>query len=221
MPESTMVFHGLDTVYWKIKDWLQERPIQDDRVPAQVVLNGWPLVTTAYPLLEQSLKALVRVLDNTYNPYADKHSLKTIFDRLDKHHRDITDRMRKGYTAFQSLHDYVGYHTLDEFIDNIDNDYTKWRYFLLEGWENGQPATTSVEAMLEVARQTLDVLAAHVADRSRLPNSGDSVGAGDKKGSSEQSIKFALSGRDGARSQRLAQGEWRLLSQWDCKDRLA
>ena len=63
----------LETVYWKIKDWLQERPIQDDCVPAQLVLNGWPLVTTAYPLLEQSLKALVRVLDNTYNPYADKH----------------------------------------------------------------------------------------------------------------------------------------------------
>ena len=111
MPESTMVLHGLDTVYWKIKDWLQERPIQDDLMPGQVVLNGWPLVNTAYPLLKQSLQALVLVLDDTYNPYADKHSLKTIFDRLDKHHRDITDRMRKGYTAFQSLHDYVGYHS--------------------------------------------------------------------------------------------------------------
>ena len=163
MPESIIVLHGLDTIYQKTKDWLQERPIQDDLAPDQVVLNGWPFVNMAYPLLEQSLKALVLVLDKAYNPYADNHSLKAVFCRLDKLDRKITDRMRKGYTAFQSVHNYVGYRTLDEFIDNIDNDYAKWRYFPLEGWKKGKPAKTSVEAMLEVARQTLDVLAGLVA----------------------------------------------------------
>ena len=123
----------------------------------------WPLVNTAYPLLEQSLKALVLVLDKAYNPYADQHSLKAVFCRLDGLDPKIADRIRKAYTAFQSLYDYINYRTLDEFINNIDNDYTKWRYFLLEGWKNGQPAKNSAEAMLEVSRQTLDVLAAHVA----------------------------------------------------------
>ena len=163
MPKPIIVLHGLDTIYEKIKDWLQERPIENDLMSVQVVLNGWPYVNMAYPLLEQSLKALALELDKTYNPYKDGHSLKAVFDRFDTLDREVANRMRKGYVAFQSLHHYVGYRTLDEFINNIDNDYTKWRYFPLEGWKNGEPAKTSVEAMLEVTRQTLDVLAARVA----------------------------------------------------------
>ena len=163
MPEPVIVLHGLNTIYEKIKDWLQERPIENDLMSVQVVLNGWPYVNMAYPLLEQSLKALALELDKTYTPYKDGHSLKAVFDRFDTLDQAVTNRMRKGYVTFQSLHNYVGYRTLDEFIDNIDKDYAKWRYFPLEGWKNGEPAKTSVEAMLEVARQTLDILAGRVA----------------------------------------------------------
>ena len=69
MPEPIIVLHGLDTIYEKIKDWLQERPIENDLMSVQVVLNGWPYVNMAYPLLEQALKALALELDTTYNPY--------------------------------------------------------------------------------------------------------------------------------------------------------
>ena len=174
MPEPIEILHGLDTIYDKIKDWLQERPIQNDVVSYQVVLNGWPFVNMAYPLLEQSLKTLVLVRNADYNPSKDRHSLKAVFDRLDE--KDA-ERMRKGYTAFQSLYSYISYRTLDEFIDNIDNDYVKWRYFPSEGWKNGEPAKTSVEAMLEVSRQALDVLAAHVATAHGLRTVGTRLGA--------------------------------------------
>lgn len=172
MIEPLMTLHGLDTIYEKIREWLQERPIQNDHADAQVVFNGWPFVNMAYPLLEQSLKALVRTQDPEYNPYEDKHSLKKVFAHLDDKGME-KERMRKGYLAFQSLHNYISYGTLDEFIDNIDNDYAKWRYYPYEGWENGKPAKTSVEAMLEVSRQTLDVLAAHLATDHGLETVGD------------------------------------------------
>ena len=162
MPKPIITLHGLDTIYDKIKDWLQERPIENDLMDQQIVLNGWPYVNAAYPLLEQSLKALVREKDADYDPRRDSHSLKAVWQRL-KDDDEITKRLRKGYTAFQSLHIYVSYRTLDEFIEHIDNDYVKWRYYLLDGWENGESAKTSVEAMLEVARQALDVLAGLVA----------------------------------------------------------
>ena len=83
------------------------------------------------------MKALVIELDKTktYNPYKDGHSLKAVFGQLNTRDQKVADRIRKGYVAFQSLHNYVGYRTLDEFINNIDNDYAKWRYYPLEGWK--------------------------------------------------------------------------------------
>ena len=167
-----MILHGLNSVREKIAEWVEERPILNDVVSDQVVLNAWPYVTAAYSLLEQSLKALVMVRDKTYGEKgmrADSHSLNRTFCRLDA--KDV-DRIRKGYKAFQSLHDYIGYVTLDEFMANIDKDYAKWRYFLLQGWINGPPAKTSVEAMLEVSQQTIDAFAAQVATDHGLSTVG-------------------------------------------------
>ncbi len=98
MPEPIIILHGLDTIYRKIKDWLQERPIENDLMAQQVVLNGWPYVNMAYPLLEQSLKTLVIELDKTktYNPYKDGHSLKAVFGQLNERDQKVADRIRKG-----------------------------------------------------------------------------------------------------------------------------
>ena len=57
-------------------------------------------------------------------------------------------------------------------MTNIDKDYAKWRYFLLQGWINGSPAKTSVEAMLEVSQQTIDTFAAQVATDHGLSTVG-------------------------------------------------
>ncbi len=168
-----MILHGLDSAREKIAEWAEKKPILNDEMSDQVVLNAWPFVTTAYSLLEQSLKALVMVLDKTYDEKemkADSHSLNSTFRRLDA---TCVDRIRKGYRAYQSLHNYVGYTTLDEFMANIDKDYAKWRYFLLQGWIHGSPAKTSVEAMLEVSQQTIDALAAQVATDHGLSTVGD------------------------------------------------
>ena len=168
-----MILHGLNSVREKITEWVEEKPILNDVVSDQVALNAWPFVTTAYSLLEQSLKALVMVRNKTYGEKemrADSHSLNRTFRRLDA--TDV-DRIRKGYRAYQSLHDYIGYATLDEFMANIDKDYAKWRYFLLQGWINGPPAKTSVEAMLEVSQQAIDAFAAQVATDHGLSTVGD------------------------------------------------
>ena len=61
-----MILHGLNSVQEKIAEWIEEKPILNDVVSDQVVLNAWPFVTAVYSLLEQSLKALVMVRDKTY-----------------------------------------------------------------------------------------------------------------------------------------------------------
>ena len=111
------------------------------------------------------------IRDETYGQKemrADSHSLNAIFCRLDAKNTDAADRVRKGYRAYQSLHHYVEYATLDNFLAEIDNDYAKWRYFLLQGWINGPPAKTSAEAMLEVSQQAIEALEAQVVkDKDR------------------------------------------------------
>ena len=171
-----MILKGLDSAQQKIADWLRERPIQDDLWSGQVVLNAWSFVTIEYSLLEQSLKALIMIRDETYDQKemrADSHSLNAIFCRLDAKNTDAADRVRKGYRAYQSLHHYVEYATLDNFLAEIDNDYAKWRYFLLQGWINGPPAKTSAEAMLEVSQQAIEALEAQVVKDRALRTVGD------------------------------------------------
>ena len=141
----------------------------------QVILNAWSFVTIEYSLLEQSLKALILIQDETYDQKkmrADSHSLNAIFCRLDAKNTDAADRIRKGYRAYQSLHHYMEYATLDNFLAEIDNDYAKWRYFLLQGWINGPPAKTSAEAMLEVSQQAIEALEAQVVKDRTLRTVG-------------------------------------------------
>ena len=133
-------------------------------------------VTIEYSLLEQSLKALIMIRDETYDQKemrADSHSLNAIFCRIGrKRMGDAADRVRKGYGAYQSLHHYIEYATLDDFLAEIDNDYAKWRYFLLQGWINGPPAKTSAEAMLEVSQQAIEALEAQVVKDRALRTVG-------------------------------------------------
>ncbi len=171
-----MILKGLDSAQQKIADWLRERPIQDELWSDQVVLNAWSFVTIEYSLLEQSLKALILIRDKTYDQKemrADSHSLNAVFCRLDAKNTNAADRIRKGYRAYQSLHHYVEYATLDNFLAEIDNDYAKWRYFLLQGWINGPPAKTSAEAMLEVSQQAIEALETQVVKGRALRTVGD------------------------------------------------
>ena len=154
---------ALESQYQKVREWIEERPVQDDLMAHAVVLNARPYLTPAYELLEQSLKGLVKMCDETYTSgemRKDGHNLQRVFDRLPQKEADY---LRRGYKTFQSLCDYISYETLDIFIRSIGNDYVKWRYFPLEGWRNGEPAITDPYAMLEVVRHTIDVICAYTA----------------------------------------------------------
>ena len=154
---------ALDSQYRKVRVWIEEHPVQDDLMAHQVVLNARPYLTPAYELLEQSLKALAKICDETYTSgemRKHSHNLQRVFDRLPQKEAGY---LRRGYKAFRSLHDYISYATLDIFIESIGGDYAKWRYFPLEGWRNGEPAITDPYAMLEVVGHTIDVIRAYTA----------------------------------------------------------
>ena len=157
-----MMFHALYTQFRMVNQWLEDHPVQGDLMTHQVNLNGRPYVTQSSELLEQSLKALVMVSDHTYTSQRmrdDGHRLSQVFRRLK--HQD-SNHLCRGYTTFRSLHNYLTYTTLDEFVTNVSSDYVKWRYYPLEGWANGTPAITCPYALLEVLRHSLDVLKVRV-----------------------------------------------------------
>ena len=158
-----LMVQRLRSLHRIISNYVHENPVQGDFIPDQRTLNVWPHMTMTYSLLEQSLKAVVNSLNSNYSVEEmkkDSHRLCRTYQRLDS---DVLDSLRDGYRAFQSLHNYISYMRLDEFMAAIDNDYVKWRYFPLQGWKNGTPGKNSAAAMLEVSRHAIDIFAAQVA----------------------------------------------------------
>lgn len=90
-------------------------------------------------------------------------------DRNHKHHligklfgalaREEQDVLRESYTVYRSLHDYISPETVDCFLNEIDDGYPSWRYFLLE---DKMPPTTHPGAMLEVWSALTNILQARV-----------------------------------------------------------
>ena len=52
-----MILHGLNSVQEKIAEWIEEKPILNDVVSDQVVLNAWPFVTAVYTAIHDMLEA--------------------------------------------------------------------------------------------------------------------------------------------------------------------
>lgn len=158
-----LMVQGLRSIHKKISNYVHENPVQGDLIPDQRTLNAWPHMTMTYSLLEQSLKAVVNSLNSNYRVQEmkeDSHHLNLVYGRLDP---DVKASLSDGYRTFQSLHNYISYMRLDEFMAAIDDGYVKWRYFPLQGWKCGNPGKNSAAAMLEVSRHAIDIFAAQVA----------------------------------------------------------
>ena len=133
-------------------------PSQQDLFAEQDAINAWPTVTACYSGIEQAIKFLLKIEGNL-NAGRDgdeHHRIGTLFQKLAEEQRQV---IRKSYRIYQSLHDYIGPKTADDFLGEIDKGYSRWRYFLLEG---RKPPTTHYGAMLEVWSALANIIQARV-----------------------------------------------------------
>lgn len=130
-------------------------PLQPDLFAEQNAINVWATVTVCYSGIEQAIKFLLGVQEN-FSSNDLHHRIGTLSQKLLREELEI---VRKSYSIYQSLHNYIGPKTADDFLEEIDRGYPAWRYFLLEG---GQLPTTHCGAMLEIWSALADVIEARV-----------------------------------------------------------
>ena len=153
----------MNHLHGKLSRALEQFPIQGDLLSEQVNINAWPSVVSSFELLEQVFKALVQVHDSNYTKQqmkSDGHNLEKIFCRLSELPAGFEDarRIGEGFAAWRSLHKSFPFCTLETFVHGIKSDYSRWRYFPLEGWAHGTPAMNSPHAMLEVALHAIHII---------------------------------------------------------------
>lgn len=128
-------------------------PVQQDMFAESNAIAAWSTVTCSYSGIEQAMKCLLRMRDIKYpkNHYIDK-----LFQYLSPEEKEA---LRVSYGIYRSLHDYIPPETVDCFLNAIDDGYTAWRYFLLDG---KVPPTTHPGTMLEIWSALKDILLARV-----------------------------------------------------------
>ncbi len=133
-----------------------EHPIQRDMIAEYDAIAAWGIVTCCYSGIEQSLKCLLKMRNSFEKSRHYNHNIGQLFKDLVDEEKDV---LRKSYSIFRSLHDYIEPETVDRFLEGIDKGYQKWRYFLLDG---EMPPTTHAGAMLEIWSTLTDILQARV-----------------------------------------------------------
>ena len=113
----------------------QNNPIQPDLVPSYEALQAWPFIVSAYSGIEQSIKVLLKMSNIEYpNSGRGGHRLDGLFGRLLPPEKTV---IRKSFDVYQSLHYYINFTTVDEFLSTISNGsghsgYDDWRYLLMD-----------------------------------------------------------------------------------------
>ena len=162
----------------------QRNPMRRDLVPSYEALQAWPFIVTAYSGIEQSMKVLLKMSRIEY-PSTGRagHRLDKLFDRLPDIERTV---IRKSFDVYQSLHYYINFASVDDFLRSISvgfgsTGYDDWRYLLMDFQASLASARVPVNhagAMLEVWAALADILIAKTVTDHSLRTVADRIESG-------------------------------------------
>ena len=162
----------------------QKNPMRRDLVPSYEALQAWPFIVSAYSGIEQSIKVLLKMSSIEY-PSSGRagHRLDRLFDRLPAPEQLV---VRKSFDVYQSLHYYITFASLDDFLGSIsvgygNTGYDDWRYLLMDFEATLASARVPVNhagAMLEVWSALADILIARTIVDHRLNTVADRIDHG-------------------------------------------
>ena len=139
-------------------------------IPESDVARHWLLITGIYSLLEQSLKFLLNLEDETYDRNKmlnDRHGLYVVYQKLPDEYQDV---LRQYFEEYVSLLGITGLKGLDQYLKEkgAKDRYGKWRYFLIERdlaqLDEGQTRPFSTDLMLEIIHGVLDIARAKITE---------------------------------------------------------
>ena len=136
--------------------------IQQGLVAEYEAIRWLSTITFSYSGIEQAIKCLLEMRAIEFPTGADGHRIDKLFRKLAPQEQKV---LRDSYAIYRSLHDYIPPATADDFLDDIGDGYTLWRYFLRE---TKPPPKTHPGAMLEIWSALADILDARVNHNRRL-----------------------------------------------------
>ena len=134
-----------------------QQPIQRDFVTHAENVSAWIAMTSAHPLVEQALKAVLRKRGKVEAELrgVDGHDLGALYDALppgDKRNAE------QGLLAFAGRYGGMPWGGVADFLSSVAHDYEGWRYLLIELAPHDL-STTHPEALLAVAKGLVRSLA--------------------------------------------------------------
>ena len=143
-----------------------EHPVKPDLLAEYEGIAAWNTVTCCYSGIEQAMKCLLKMAGHYRESRHRHHHIGKLFKALVAEEQRV---IGVSYAKYKSLHDYIPLHNVGSFLDAIDEGYQYWRYFLLEGPEEGRwPPTTHAGAMLEIWSALTDILQARIVTNHGL-----------------------------------------------------
>lgn len=127
-----------------------QQPIQRDFVAHAENVSAWIAMTSAHPLVEQTLKAVLRKRGKAEAVLRGVagHDLGTLYDALPAGDKRAAEQ---GLLAFARRYGGVPWEGVAEFLSSVAHDYVGWRYLLIE-LPPCDLATTHPEALMAVAK---------------------------------------------------------------------
>ena len=137
-----------------------KNPVKRDMFAEYEAIAAWSTVTCCYSGIEQAMKCLLKMAGLYSKKLHKHHNIGKLFKELVPEEKKVIE---VSYAKFQSLHYYIPIDNVDSFLDAIDAGYQAWRYFLIEGSEEGRwPPTTHAGAMLDIWSALTDIIQARV-----------------------------------------------------------
>ena len=153
----------------EVSRWSPKPP---DMFPEYDAVAAWSAIVAGYSLLEQALKALLRVEGKDYDR---THSLYTPLSRLNKEHKEILRQFYEDYLQHCKSVSEFPIKTFAEYAKHLDADDAdekkrrgkgsiNWRYALIEGFSEDKIPFVSVEVLHECICAVLQILQCKISE---------------------------------------------------------
>ena len=142
-----------------------QQPVQRDFVAHAENVSAWIAMTSAHPLLEQAMKAVLRKRGKTEAELRGLagHNLGILYEALPPGDKRTAEQ---GLLTFAGRYGGVPWGGVGEFLTSVAEDYEGWRYLLIESPRNDL-STTHPEALVAVAKE----LVGSLGGSARVPES--------------------------------------------------
>lgn len=145
-----------------VEDFSLRRPVGIYPYKLEITrrFEDWAIANLCYCGLEQAMKLVIRSRCSDERAESlireDRHDLAKLYKKIGSEEKNVARYSRVYRSLYRRTSDGPLWDTVDEFIQQIGNDYVAWHYNLTE--EQQHPPMVFARCMLEIWRSLLKIV---------------------------------------------------------------